>query len=176
MLLEVPSPIIWRLRGDTHKVNLITETGYQMYINIKTVICLYACFGYSSFRLFLTHWGRVTHICATKLITIGSDNGLSPGRRPAFIWNNAGTSLSGPLGTNLSEVLTEIYTFSFKKRHLKMASGKWRTFCLGLNVLTYWSRVTNSILKTLTNSMLSFTHRAGIICRKYSDYVQLFSR
>ena len=29
----------------------------------------------------LTHWGRVTHICVSKLTTIGSDNGLPPGRR-----------------------------------------------------------------------------------------------
>ena len=26
----------------------------------------------------LTHWGRVTHICVSKLTIIGSDNGLSP--------------------------------------------------------------------------------------------------
>ena len=32
----------------------------------------------------LTHWGRVTHICVGKLI-LGSDNGLSPGRRQAII-------------------------------------------------------------------------------------------
>ena len=29
----------------------------------------------------LTHWGRVTHICVSKLTIIGSDNGLSPCRR-----------------------------------------------------------------------------------------------
>ena len=29
----------------------------------------------------LTHWGRVTHMCVNKLTIIGSDNGLSPGRR-----------------------------------------------------------------------------------------------
>ena len=29
---------------------------------------------------------------------IGSDNGLSPGRRLAFIWTNAGILLIGPLG------------------------------------------------------------------------------
>ena len=34
----------------------------------------------------LTHWGRVTHICVSKLNIIGSDNGLSPGRRQAIIW------------------------------------------------------------------------------------------
>ena len=37
-------------------------------------------------NLRLTHWGRVTHICVGKLSIIGSDNGLSPGRRQAIIW------------------------------------------------------------------------------------------
>ena len=41
----------------------------------------------------LTHWGRVTHICVSKLTIIGSDNGLSPGRRQAIIWTNAGILL-----------------------------------------------------------------------------------
>ena len=84
----------------------------------------------------LTHWDRVTHICVGKLTIIGSDNGLSPGRRQAIIWTNAGILLIGPLGTNFSEILIEIQSFSFKKTHLKMSSGKWRPFCLGLNVLT----------------------------------------
>ena len=34
-------------------------------------------------------------------------------------------------------MLITIQTFSFTKIHLKMSSGKWRLFCLGLNVLTY---------------------------------------
>ena len=41
-----------------------------------------------------------------------------------------------PLGINVSDILIEIHTFSFKKMHLKMPSEKWPTFCLGLNVLT----------------------------------------
>ena len=45
------------------------------------------------------------HICVTDLIIIGSDNDLSPGRRQAIIWTNAGILLSGPLGTNFSEIL-----------------------------------------------------------------------
>ena len=72
---------------------------------------------------------------SVKLTIIGSDNGLSPGRCQAIIWTNAGLLLIGPLGTNFSEMLIEIHTFSFKKIHLKMSSGKWRPFCLGLNVL-----------------------------------------
>ena len=68
----------------------------------------------------LTHWGRVTHICVGKLISIGSDNGLSPGRRQAITWTNAGILLIGPLGTNFSGILIEIQTFSLKKIRLKM--------------------------------------------------------
>ena len=83
----------------------------------------------------LTHWGRVTHIWVGKLTIIGSDNGLSPGRHQAIIQANAGILLIGPLGTNFSEILSEIHIFSFKKIHLKLSSGKWRPFCLGLNVL-----------------------------------------
>ena len=67
----------------------------------------------------LTHWGRVTHICVGKLIIIGSDNGLSPERRQAIIWPNAGILLIGPLGTNFSEILIEIQTFSLKKTRWK---------------------------------------------------------
>ena len=86
----------------------------------------------------LTHWGRVTHICIDNLTIIGSDNGLSPGRRQAITWTNVGIFLIGPIGTNFSEMSIEIHTFSFKKIHLNMSSGKWRPFCLGFNVLTHW--------------------------------------
>ena len=79
-------------------------------------------------RIVLTHWGQTMHICVGKLTTIGSNNGLSPGRRQAIIWTIAGTLLIGPLGTNFSEILIQIQTFSFKKMHLKMASAKWRPF------------------------------------------------
>ena len=79
------------------------------------------------------------HICVGKLNIIGSDNGLSPGRRQAIIWTNAGILLIEPLGTNFSEILIGIPTFSFKKMHLKMSSAKWRPFCLGLNVLIHQS-------------------------------------
>ena len=83
----------------------------------------------------LNHWGRVMHICVSKLSIIGSDNGLSPGRRQAIIWTNAGILLIWTLGTNFNEMLIEIHIFSVKKMHLKMSSAKWRPFCLGLNVL-----------------------------------------
>ena len=80
----------------------------------------------------LTYWGRVTHICVGKLTIIGSDNGLSPGLRQAIIWASNGTLSIGDLGTNVSEILIGIQTFSCKKMQLKMSSVKWHPFCNGL--------------------------------------------
>ena len=96
-----------------------------------------ALYPWSLFKLNrLTHWGRAMHICVSKFTIIASDNGLSPGRRQAIIWNNAGILSIGLLGTNFSEILIKILTFSFKKMRLKVSSANWRPFCLGLNVLT----------------------------------------
>ena len=68
-------------------------------------------------------------------VVIGSDNGLLPVRPQAIIWTNAGILLIGPLGTNFSEILIGIQTFSIKKLYLKTSSAKWHLFCLGLNEL-----------------------------------------
>ena len=77
----------------------------------------------------------MTHIFVSKLTIIGSDNGLSPDRRQAIIWTNAGLLLIEHLGTNFSEILIEVLTFSFSKMRLKVSSAKRRPFCLGLNGL-----------------------------------------
>ena len=83
----------------------------------------------------LTPWGRVMHICVSKLTITGSDNGLLPGQHQAIIWTNAAILLIKPLATNFNEILIEIHTFSFKKMCLKVSSAKWRPFCLGFNPL-----------------------------------------
>ena len=93
----------------------------------------------------------MTHICVSKQTIIGSDNGLSPGRRQAIIWTNAGILLIGTSGTNFSEILIEIRIFSFKKMGMKVSSANWRPFCLGLNVLTHWGRVMHICVGKLTN-------------------------
>ena len=80
----------------------------------------------------------MTHICVGNLATIGSDNGLSPDRRQAIIWTNAGILLIGPWGTKFGEILIEILTFLLKEMRLKVSSAKWRPFCLGLNVSIMW--------------------------------------
>ena len=51
---------------------------------------------------------------------------------------NAGILLIGTLGTNFSEILIEIHTFSYRETHFKMSFGKWGPFCLVLSVLTHW--------------------------------------
>ena len=111
----------------------------------------------------LTRWGWVMHICVSKLTTIGSDNDLSHGRRQAIIWPNAGILLIGPLGTNFSEILIEIWTFSFKKMHLKMSSGNW-PFFVGLNMLNVFTlehRETHGcVVSTVATDALVLKHQA----------------
>ena len=113
----------------------------------------------------LTHWGRVTHICVGRLTNIGSDNGLSPGRRQAIIWTSAGISLIGPFRTNFSEILFGIQTFSFKNMHLKMSSAKWRPFCLGLNVLISTADITTKQANTVCGNAERMLSR--YICKNF---------
>ena len=118
----------------------------------------------------LTYWGRVTHICVSKLTITGSDNGLSPDRRQAIIWTNDGILLIRSLGTNFSEISIGIQTFYFKKMHLKMSSAKWRPFCLGLNVLItklgHWF-----LSKFLWLSMISTLFRRSDDIYKMADEI-----
>ena len=56
---------------------------------------------------------RLSDTCMRQLI--GSDNGLSLGRRQAIVWANAGLFLIWPVETKFSELLNHNHTFSFKK-------------------------------------------------------------
>ena len=116
---------------------------------------------------YLTHWGRVTHICVVDLTIIGSDNGLWPGRRQAIIWPNAGILLIGPLGTNLSEILIVIQTFPLKKIRLKMPSVKCCSFRLGLNEL---SKTHHSKLKTTPHNSNVKWHQYTILGTEQNGY------
>ena len=108
----------------------------------------------------LTHCGLVMHICVGKLTIIGSDNGLSPGWRQTIFWTSAGILLIGPMGTNFSEMLIGIQTFSCKKRHLKISSGKWWPFCLSLNLLTHCGLVmTNDYIELSQHWLRSGHHK-----------------
>ena len=86
-------------------------------------------------RDLLTHRGRVTHICVSKLTIIVSDNVLSPRWRQAIIWTIAAILLIRNLRTNFSEIFSEIHAFSLQKKAFenvvcKMASISSRPQCV----------------------------------------------
>ena len=129
---------IWLLCVSIRADYIISYLGLRGYLNCVCIVVIQFHISLENPSIWchiLIHWGRVTHICVSKLTIIGSDNGLSPHRRQAIIWTNDGILLIGPLGTNFSEISIEILTVSFKKMRLKVSSAKRRPFCLGLNVL-----------------------------------------
>ena len=108
----------------------------------------------------------MTHICVSELTIIGSDNGLSPGRRQAIIWNNAGLLLIEPLGTNLSEISIGIQTFSLKKNAFENVVCEMASICLGLNVLTQWL-LSAWFIDNSNYDMVSSVHMSGEIIVYY---------
>ena len=64
----------------------------------------------------LTHWRRVTHICVSNLGIIGSDNGLSPGRRHYLnqCWNIVNWALGKQLQWNCN---LNPWKWNWKCRH-----------------------------------------------------------
>ena len=74
------------------------------------------------FIFMLTQWGRVTHMCVSKIIIIASDNGLSPGPRQYIIWTNDGIMSIGPFRINFGEILMKICKSWFRNMHLKMST------------------------------------------------------
>ena len=118
----------------------------------------------------LTHWGQVIHIFVSKLAIIGSDDGLSPERRQAIIWTNAGVLLIGTLGTNFSEILSKIHIFSVNKMLLKTSSVEWWPFSLCHNVLKDWSTI---FLPSMDlQRCMGFCH--GIACPRKSEFATKF--
>ena len=101
----------------------------------------------------LTHLPLCRIYASVNWVSISSDNGLSPDRRQAIIWTNAGILITGPLGTNFNEIQLKIQKFSIIKMHFTMLSGKWRPFCPGedgLRPKSSWSCMADSIFKYIS--------------------------
>ena len=102
-----------------------------------------------------TDWGWVTHICVSKLIINGSDNGLSPGWHQAIIWTNIGILLTWPLGTNFSEISIETYIFgqenAFENVVCEMAAILSQPQCTHGRVFTYLKKLWNVVYYTFPN-------------------------
>ena len=84
---------------------------------------------------YLTHWGRVTHICVSKLTTIGSDNGLSPGWSQAIYlnqcWNIVNSNLRNKLQWNFKgDLYSFIQVNAFENVVWKMAAIFSRPQCV----------------------------------------------
>ena len=76
-------------------------------------------------------------------------------------------------GDLFNEIITEIYTFSFRKTHLKMSSDKWQPFCLGLNVLNYSSLVSQCddyVNSPLSNQAMYTCLSAYFLCYASGQY------
>ena len=120
--------------------------------------------------VFLNHCNRVKHICVTKLTNIGSNNGLAPDWRQASIWTNAEILVIGPLGTNISEILIEIYAFSFigTPAKNKMANILQTTFkCI------YWKGNDCSLIKILLRKDRMMTWRRWHLFASIGGFVKL---
>ena len=99
-----------------HKISIVLLCVYLSLF--ASQLCIKSDRHYTS-----THWGRVTHICVGKLTIIGSDNGLSPVRRQAIIWTNAGILFIRPLT---------------KSKHFHWIKYVWKCrlwIVVGLNIL-----------------------------------------
>ena len=94
----------------------------------------------------LTHWGRVTHICARILTIIGSDNSLSPGRILSI----------GPQKQISVNLKRNLYIF-IQKVHVKMSFGKFRQ-CWWCNVFKSNSPRSNNDTKVYMDHYIPTPH------------------
>ena len=83
----------------------------------------------------LTHWGRVTHICASKLSIIVSDNGLSLGRHQAIIWTNDGMLFIGSLKKLQWNLNRNLYSFTQEDQ---VENIVWKMAALSRPQCVYW--------------------------------------
>ena len=67
--------------------------GWGLLIEVRRHILVYKFWVKICLFVYITHWGRMRHICVSNIIIIEIDNGLSPSRRQAIIKTNAGVLL-----------------------------------------------------------------------------------
>ena len=89
------------------------KTVVYMHVHVKTykIIKKQSPLCQMSYLLFLTHWGRATHIYVSKLTIIGSYNGLSPSHYLNHCWNivnKFGNKLQWNLNRNVYMFIQEI--------------------------------------------------------------------
>ena len=115
-----------------HKVSVRQRTFayHNVIMNFECSDTYFITKNQSDTKLDLTHWGRVTHICLSKLTNIDSDNGLSPDR-PSHYRNQCWRIVDWSLGNNLQWNLNQnIQSFiqenAFENAVWKMAANLCR--------------------------------------------------
>ena len=81
-------------------------------------------------NLIITHLPLVLHICISEIDHHCSGYGLSPVRRQAIAWTNAGLLSIGLKGISFSEIWIGILSFLFKKFHLEMSHAEMAVILL----------------------------------------------
>ena len=128
----------------SHGIDLVQPeySGFSLFWRYGTSEELSACCALSC--SLLTHWCWMTHICISKIIIIGSDNGLSPSHYLNQCWNIVNWNIGNKLQWNCNR---NQYIF-IPEMHLKMSFVKWLPTYLSLNVLNGLGMGTN-VLWTL---------------------------
>ena len=104
-----------------------------------------------------TPWYRI--YASVNRVSISSDNGLSPIRRQAITWTNAGVLSIWQLGTDFNEIRIGILLFSFKKMHLKLSSAKM------LAILSSGDELTHAVSADRARQVLSFVGRCCLLLK-----------
>ena len=71
------------------------------------------------------------------IMSIGSDNGLSPVRHLDIIWANQGLLLIGSLETSVNEIWLQLRQFTYKIGNWIFTSPKMKSLCFGQCVNNY---------------------------------------
>ena len=118
--------------------------------------------------MYLTHYGRVTHICVSEIIIIGSDDGFSPGRRQAIIWTNAGVLLIGPLGIHFNGIVNRNQYIFIQKNALgnvvfEMASISSQPQCVKIKDPLILNPINSHMRTWCTNPMRGFLRKVSVM-------------
>ena len=110
---------------------------------------------------FLMHWGRVTHICVSKLTIIGSDNGLLLSHYLNQCWNVVNSNLRNKLQWNLKRnSCIFIQENAFQNVVCEMASILCRPQCV-------------NAFGTITFSVPQMIKYVSMLPKIYSSYIIL---
>ena len=86
--------------------------------------------------------------------------------------NNTDLLLTGPKGTNFSEIQIKIQNFSFTKIHLERLSANWQPFCPGGEELSVW-HASGFIIMVITHLCPNFNGAIIQVRAWMTNYIPL---